>query len=83
MASGEKYFLVVLEGEGRCPPYPCAKAVDKVMPEDRHRLYEILRVRLTADVAGNLELNGELQVCTSEARPGACLTRTTMVALPT
>ncbi len=47
------------------------KSLDEATPEERHQLYKMLRIRVTAKVDGYLELKGEfsgrLSVCTSEA----------------
>jgi len=47
-----------------------SKSLDAVAPEERHQFYKMLMIRVTADLDGNLDLNGEfsgeLLVCISE-----------------
>lgn len=57
------------------------KALGELNAEERHQLYEMLKVRLTAGVDGSLELNGKLipkhPVCTPGTTPAGSPTRTT------
>jgi site-specific DNA recombinase len=63
------------------------KALGELTAEERRQLYEMLKLRLTADVDGTSELDGKLvpkhPVCTSETTPAACRTPTTMAEPPT
>jgi len=66
---------------------PLIKGLDELAPEERHQLYKMLRIRLTAYPDGDLELNGEfsgkLCVCTSDATQGACRIPITTAGPPT